>query len=423
MLTCRRSAAAVLTIAAAGWLAGCQPARHRTAAAPLPSAEELVRAEGEIRDRDIEFYLRRVAEDSLGAADRSKLASLYIQRARMTGSEGDYERAERLARRSLVLRTDRNAQTFGILAGALLARHAFGEALSVARQALSMDSLAPANLALAGEIELEMGDYDAAKAHFSSIRFDGRDFTVGARLARWRELTGGSDAARRLLRLAIRQVEKRDDLSRETLAWFHYRLAELELRLGNLDSAAASYGRGLNVFPSDYRILSGLARLAAARKEWNEAIQYGSRSIAIQLDPATLGTMSEAYAALGDTVQAAQYARAMAVSALQQPGPIHRAWGLFLLDHSTQRDAASVLAKARTDLRTRHDVYGYDLLAWALHKRGRNVEAESAMDRALEEHTEDPQLYRHAGVISLALGDTSAARAHFSRGSSSGQSR
>jgi tetratricopeptide (TPR) repeat protein len=400
MLKTRWIVLAVPAIAAAGWLIMRQPARPlRAAAAPVQSADDLVKAETEIRERDIGFYERRVGEDSLGAIDRSKLAGLYMQRARVSGSMSDYDRAEALARRSLVLRTDRNEATFGILVGALLARHAFAEALIVARRAVMADSLSPANLALAGEVELETGDYEAANRHFSSVRFDGRDFSVGARLARWRELTGRSDAARRLLRHAIRQVDERDDLSRETVAWFHYRLGELELRLGNLDTAAASYQRGLRIFPGDHRILGGLARLSAARGEWSEAVEYGSRAIAIQLDPATLGTMSEAYAALGDTAQAAQFAKAMAVSALKQPGPIHRAWGLFLLDHGTPRDAARVLARARDELRTRKDVYGYDLLAWALHRRGRNVEARAAMERALSQHTEDPLLQRHAAII------------------------
>jgi tetratricopeptide (TPR) repeat protein len=330
-----------------------------------------------------------------------------MQRARATGSAGDYEHAERLAKRSLALRTDRNAHTFELWTAALLARHAFTEALAVARRAVVADPVSASNIAVLGEIELELGMYDSATVHFSSIRFDGRDFTVAARLARWRELTGRSDAARRLLRYAIRQVERRDDLPRETAAWFHYRLAEVELRLGRVDSAEVSYRRGLDAFPEDYRILGGLARLEAARARWTASIDYGNRAIAIQLDPATLGTMSEAYAALGDTTQAARYARAMAVNALEQPGPIHRASGLFLLDRGTRRDAARVLARAQADLRTRHDVYGYDLLAWALHKRGRHAEAHAAMQRALEQGTEDPLLDRHAAAIARAVGSRS----------------
>src|SRR5213075_2757642 len=135
-------------------------------------------------------------------------------------------------------------------------------------------------------------------------------------------------------------------------------------------------------------------------------------AIAIQLDPATLGTISEAYGAMGDTAQSAQYARAMTASALKQPGPIHRAWGLFLLDHGTKSDVERVLAKTRIEMRTRHDVYGYDLLAWALHKQGRDSAARAAMQHALAQHTEDAQLFYHAGMIERALGNIDAARSY-----------
>jgi tetratricopeptide (TPR) repeat protein len=359
--------------------------------------------ESEIRDRDIEFYERRAVEDTASASDRAQLASLYLQRARTSGGFADYERAEDVARRSLALRTSHNGQTFALLASALLARHDFVGALRVAERA---DSLEPANtnhIALIGEIELELGDYEAATRRFESLHFDSDQFTVAARAARWRELTGRSDAARRLLRTAISRVNRRDDLPKEQVAWFHYRLGELELRTGNIDSAEASFRRGLSIFPDDYRILGGLARLESSRRRWQQAIDYGNQALAVQLDPVTLGTISDAYRALGDSAEAAQYARAMTTSALEQPGPIHRAWGLFILDHGSLRDAERVLTKTREELRTRHDVYGYDLLAWALHREGRDAEARVAMTKALAQHTEDPQLTRHARAIDAAL--------------------
>jgi tetratricopeptide (TPR) repeat protein len=374
-----------------------------------------VAAESEIRDRDIAFYESRAAEDTASAGDRSQLAMLYMDRARATGAFTDYQRAEKLARWSLALRTEHNGQTFGLLASALLARHEFPKALAVAQWADSVDPGVPAHVALLGEIELEMGDYDAAATHFSMIRLDRDQYTIAARVARWRELTGHADAARRLLRSAVKKVGIRDDLPREQVSWFHYRLAELELRTGNLDSAEASYRRGLTIFPADYRILGGLARLASARGEWQKAIEFGNEAIAIQLDPATLGTISEAYGAMGDTAQAAQYARAMTASALKQPGPIHRAWGLFLLDHGTKSDAKRVLAKTRVEMRTRHDVYGYDLLAWALHRQGRHREARDAMQHALSQQTEDAQLFYHAGMIERALGNAAQARTYLEK--------
>ena len=139
-------------------------------------------SESEIRERDIAFYERRVNEDTLGASDRSQLAALYMDRARATGGFSDYERAERLARRSLALRTEHNSQTFGLLASALLARHDFAQALVVAKTADSLDPGVPRHLALLGEIELEIGDYAAANGHFASIHVDADQFTILARV-------------------------------------------------------------------------------------------------------------------------------------------------------------------------------------------------------------------------------------------------
>ena len=406
---------AAVSLATAGWLGvahGRRGPTHRASPARADSSVASdVRAEDERRAQDIVFYERRVAEDTASALDQGLLAGLYLQRARATGDFTDVARAERLARSSLSRRTARNGQTFALLASALLARHAFAEALDVARRAHALDPDGPAHLALLGEIELEIGDYAAADSHFRAIHFDGEQFTIGARLARWRELTGRSDAARRLLRAAVLRVDRRDDLPREQVAWFHYRLGDLELRSGRLDAADSAFRAGLAIFPEDYRILGALARLAAARGDWPSSIDYGSRAIAIQLDPTVLGTMSDAYAALGDTAQAAQYAAAMSINALRQPGPIHRAWGMFVLDHGTPRDVDRVLAKTRAEARTRHDVYGADLLAWALYRKGRYDEAGAASARALAQHTEDAQLHYHAGMIALARGDSGAALA------------
>src|SRR2546430_13336381 len=87
----------------------------------------------------------------------------------------------------------------------------------------------------------------------------------------------------------------------------------------------------------------------------------------------------------------------MEVAVLGQPGQWHRAWSLFLLDHG--RRVPEVLAHVTKELETRRDIYGYDLLAWALHKSGRDGAARIAMARALALGTDDPLLLRHAAAI------------------------
>ena len=357
--------------------------------------------ESEVRDRDIELYDRRILEDPSSALDRFTLARLLFTRSRNTGSTIDLERAEKLVRESITERTQRNYQAFELLSSLLMAQHKFADARTVAMQADSLDPNNSSHLALLGEIELELGEYDAAETHFKAVNYDGRNFTTGARVARWYEVTGQISRARLFLKRAIVAVDRRDDLPREQVAWFHYRLGELELRAGNPGAADSAFRRGLARHTDDVRILGGLSRSALARSDWRQAIDYGERATAIQLDPATLGAVSIAYGKLGDTAQASSYARAMSVSALKQPGVIHRAWGLFLLDHGTAQDRADVLKRARSELRDRKDVYGHDLMAWALYRDGQIENARREMRLALSQNTEDVMLIEHARAIGV----------------------
>jgi tetratricopeptide (TPR) repeat protein len=140
-----------------------------------------------------------------------------------------------------------------------------------------------------------------------------------------------------------------------------------------------------------------MARLQSLEGNPAKAIEYGERAMAVKLDPATLGTIADAYALLGDTAESEDYFRTMEVAVAGQPGAYHRAWSLFLLDHN--RRIAEVLANAEQEIATRKDIYGYDLLAWALYNAGRRDEARAAMSKALSTGARDPLLLRHAALI------------------------
>ena len=382
------------------------------ARAKVPRTDEVASTtastEARVRDLDIAFFVRRATEDPWSSADRGRLAGLYLQRARETGAFTDLQRAESLAVRALGLRESRNDEVYSVLAAARLGLHDFTGALDAARTLVERDPGDPHRRAVLGEVLLELGRYEEAAVIFRALEPETSQLPVATRLARWYELTGRIGHARNVMRYALRRVEQEGHTTREQEGWYHLRLGEIELKMGAVERADSLFVRGLARFPDDYRLLGARARAAAWRRDWATAIDAGERAIAIHLDPATLGVVSEAYSALGDSSQAASYARAMRATALAQPGPIHRAWGLFLLDHGTE--AETVLARARQELRTRRDVYGYDLVAWALHALGRDDEAWPHMTRALAQGTEDALLWRHAADIATARGDTTTAR-------------
>jgi tetratricopeptide (TPR) repeat protein len=369
-----------------------------------------VRAEAARRDADIAFYTKRSQEDPAGAFDLSQLAMRYLGRSRATGDFNDVLRAEKLARNSLSLRSSHNIETFVPLISSLLSEHRFNEARDVAKQLVSEDPVEDSYRAILGEVDLEVGDYDGAGKAFLSLSAKSRaNLGIAPRLARWLEIRGNSTMARQILYRTEEMADStRDQLTREQLAWFHLRVADIELRNGRLRGAEKAIRAGREVLPNDYRLLAAEARLASVRHDWQRAISAGDSSVAIVLDPATLGLVGDAYAALGDSAKAEEYIRTMEVAVTQQPGAYHRAWSLFLLDHGMR--IPEVTEKIREELRTRRDIYGYDLLGWALYKQGHYAEARDALATAMSQGTQDAVVYYHAGMIELAGGRAASAR-------------
>ena len=360
------------------------------------------------RDVQIATWKKALAMDSESAMALGQLGALYMQRARETGDDQNYVVAEQYARRSVALRSNRNGATFVTLAAALLAQHRFVEADSIVTTLVANEPDVPQYKSMYAEIKLELGQYDAARTVFDSIHAQRTHLSIAPRLARWMELNGNSEGARKLLYDALVEAKRRRDLPVEQLAWFELRVGDIELRNGRMNGARKALEDGLAISPNDYRLLASMSKLEAVEGNPQKAIEYGERAMAIKLDPATLGTIGDAYAATGNAVQAEEYFKTMEVAVAGQLGPYHRAWSLFLLDHN--RRVPEVLENVQSELKTRKDIYGYDLLAWALHKSGRDAEAASAMRNALKLGTRDAMLFYHAGMIENSIGNKAAAR-------------
>lgn len=354
-----------------------------------------------VRDANIDFFTERAARDPSGALDLVQLGGLFLRRYSDTGDEGDLGAAEQAARRSLANRRQRNAAALQLLTAALLGQHRFIEARASAERLVAESPEDAVTHAMLGEVLLELGDYPEADRVFRRLQPRRFEPAIAPRYARWLEIRGSVSEARRLLETG------RDDALRagdrfpvNQRAWYELRLAELALRHQAHREAARRVSAGLALVPDDWRLLAAAARLSLATGHLERAISLGDSSLGRHLDPATLATVGDAWLRQGDTVKAEEYFRAMEAMSRAPSGGFHRAWYLALLDHG--RRIPEVLESVRRDIETRRDVYGYDLLAWALFKSGRVEEARAAMTHALSWGTEDPELRARARTIGAA---------------------
>ena len=152
-------------------------------------------------DADIALWEGASQLDSFSAYFPAHAAALYMQRARLTGDVADAERAEARARKSLALRTQHNGGTFVTLSASLLEQHRFKEARDIARQLVAGQPDVEMYHSLLGETQLELGDYDGARASFAAVRAPTASSGTLAGAARWAELQGHTGEARKLLRM------------------------------------------------------------------------------------------------------------------------------------------------------------------------------------------------------------------------------
>jgi tetratricopeptide (TPR) repeat protein len=341
-----------------------------------------------------------------------EVAARAMRRARESGDPTWYGRARAAVDRALAIAPDDDGAR-RIKAWVLLGQHEFREAEVLASQALAREPLDWMSLATLTDACVELGDYERAVAAADRLATLRPGVAAYTRVAGLQALLGDRRAAIATLGLALAAAEYAEP---ETRAWTLVHLGHEHLALGEPEAASAAYRRALEAFPDYHLALAGLARARAAQGRTAEAIDLASRAVERVPSPALRGELADLHAASGNAESAERELELVLVmERLAEAGGASygREVARVLADHD--RDADLAIRLARADVARRPDVYGQDVLAWTLHKAGRDVEAKRASGRALRLGTEEAAFHYHAGMIALALGRPRHAARHLER--------
>ncbi len=375
--------------------------------------------------QDVKWNEERVARDPQGAIGWSQLSASYLTLSRQTDDNSYAVKAEAAARRSLELRRSNNVNAAIRLAKSILEQHRFSDALTAADDAVKMGAGDVSAQGLRAEILVEMGRYDEAWKAFDQHNL-GRSGLSGYVLrARLLEVDGKPDESEVMLREAVAEADADWDLSREAAAWCHLKLGNLLWSEGKVDDAEAQYKIAVDLNPRDFKSLGGLAKVAAARQDFDKATRLAEQSVEILPSVEVASLLEDIAESRGDKEAAAKYATMVdkiahpelykfltdptASVSETKPHTHDRLYAVYCADH--QKDLTGALAAAKKDLDARQDVFAYDTLAWVLHQMGRDQEALPLIKKALSRGTLDAKMLYHKGMIEAALGMPSEARA------------
>jgi tetratricopeptide (TPR) repeat protein len=369
-----------------------------------------------VTDQLIRFYQAKLAADPDDYNNYNRLSSAYVQKARETGDISYYELAENGLKKSLELESHavEAAATFTQLGAVQFAEHRFAEAESSADRALKLND-DPAALALAGDAQLEMGEYSKAEGLFAKLAAPddgrphiGREYLRTTRQASLAWIRGDAQQSISLMKQACGLSEEAH-LPAENIAWTHFMLGEQMFQSGKLAEAEVEMNASLRAFPLYHRALAGMGQVRAAQLRFDDAVDFYRRAIEVIPLPLYASALGDIYRRLKKNAEAEkQYAL---VEYIGQLGALNkqvynRELALFYADHD--RRLLEALALAQKELEIRHDVYTWDTVAWALLKNNRAHEAQEAMLKALATGTRDPLLFFHAAMIERKLGQPRA---------------
>jgi tetratricopeptide (TPR) repeat protein len=336
------------------------------------------------------------------------LGAAYLQKVRETGDPTYYRKTEEALGRALDLQPDDFAAMtqMGVLA---LARHQFREALDWGEKALALSPGTALIYGVIGDAQIELGQYAAAVATFQTMVDLRPDLSSYSRASYVRELHGDVDGAIEAMQRAVQAGGP----NAENTNWTRVQLGHLYFNSGKLAEAEAQYNQALASYPGYVHAIAGLARVHAARGEYDKAIKLYTDATNIMPLPEYVIALGDVYEAAGRSQEAQQQfdlVRVMERLYTANGVDTDLEMALFEANHSQGQKIDEALSLARRALEKRPTIYARDVLAWTLYQDGQYAPAYALSQQALQLGTKDALLFFHAGMIALQLGNTTQAR-------------
>ena len=225
----------------------------------LPGATTAQRIEG------LQAQVREAPSDPDAYA---QLGLAYLQQVRETGDPTFYPRAQGTFEQAVRLDPANFTATSG-LGSLALARHDFRGALALGERAARINPDVARNYGVIADAQVELGRYGAAARtlqHYVDVK---PELSSYARVSYFRELHGDLPGALGAMRLAV----SAGGGTAENVSYVQALVGKLHFDSGDYAGAERAYRTALETDPGFPAATAGLARVEAARGEYDAAIR------------------------------------------------------------------------------------------------------------------------------------------------------
>src|SRR5215471_3240341 len=225
-------------------------------------------------ERAIPVLQEKLKADPGNADLNASLGQAYLQKARETGDPSYYTKSEELFKRALTSKPD-HVQALVGQASLAMSRHQFAAARDIAQRAADLEPYSAGARGLLADAYVQLRDYDNAVRVLDEMVRLKPNLSSYSRISYIRELEGDTEGAIQAMAMAI-QAGAPDG---ENTAWCIVQLGNLDLGRSRLSRAEEAYHAALRRFPNYVHAYAGLAKVSAARKDYDSAVKYYRKAI------------------------------------------------------------------------------------------------------------------------------------------------
>ncbi|MDX2048653.1 MAG: hypothetical protein SFU87_17840 [Chitinophagaceae bacterium] len=364
--------------------------------------------------------INNAARNSADNKSRLALIQLYLQEARITGNYSYYDMAAMKTVNDILRNDPGNFEALTYKAMIFLSQHHFSEGLEAARE---LQKINPYNSFVYGLLvdgNVETGNYSEAVENADkmvSIRPDIRSYS---RISYLREIHGDYDGAIEAMKLAVDAGIP----GSEGTEWARVQLGRLYENTGNLEAAKNQYFISLQTRPSYPYALAGMARMAAAAKDYRKAIGYYWSADSVISDYSFKEECADIYMLMGEKDSAMQLYSAV-INEMEQAAEQSAKYDS--VGHYSDLEMAQVYLKLnKLDKALEHAFAEYnrrpgnievnETVAWIHYRNGNDEKALQYLSVAMKTRCRNPTLLNRAGLIYARAGEKSKAKSLLEEG-------
>ncbi len=348
-------------------------------------------------------YLNAISENPADVSALNKLATLYIQEARITGNYAYYDKAAMRYVDDALTAQPTNFESLTLKSLLYISQHHFAEGLAAAQQAQKIN---PYNAFVYGILvdgNVEMGNYEEAVSDAQKMIDIRPDLRSYSRVSYLREIYGDYAGAVDVMESAIEAGIPGD----EATEWARIQLGHLFENMGEIDKAEMQYKVALMERPDYPFALAGLARIAIARNDIPQAIQFYTQASNLINDFSIRENLAAVYRQSGDTQKANDILNNVIKDMTDeaQSGVKDESIGHYVdmelayaYVQANEMDKALDHAKQEYNRRP-ENIDVNNCMAWVYYKRGEYDKALPYIQNALKTNSKNPVLLTRAGLI------------------------